>query len=475
MRKLIIVVGFLVLLALASPFVFGILTEGKVRDRLETTAENQLVAVRIASYDRGWLNSRARFEIGLSESYLAQIEDLAQQPGLSQMLRSFAIPVIVEFTHGPLLLGEFSGIGFLGVLARPDPEAQIIELAETTLGVPYLFELRGKSGFGSGFEFEGEIPPFGGAFADVSWDFSGLEVSGVSTVDRVVFEAGLNEVSVQSPLASGVLESLTMKGDSELRPGRFSLGTSETKLGRLTASNPSVGRAPLVIAENVSMATTTSENAEGTHLDMEVIYRIGQIAVADDFRVSDAALGLRLGHIDSEAVDEIIAAASSVQANSDPAGMVDAVMPALERVVAESPELTIDPLQFSLPEGRFDGRVHLGIDGSSLPTGRIDDLMNPAVAMGALTADADITMSKTLAEMVAGFVAKWTMPQIMGPDGEPLPSDQVTAMVDGQVAQTLTMLTTFGIVRDSGDDYSCTLQLAGGALTANGQPVPLPF
>ena len=48
-------------------------------------------------------------------------------------------------------------------------------------------------------------------------------------------------------------------------------------------------------------------------------------------------------------------------------------------------------------------------------------------------------------------------------------------MADAQVAQTLGMLTTFGLLQVSGGDYICTLALRDGALTANGQPVPLPF
>ena len=56
-----------------------------------------------------------------------------------------------------------------------------------------------------------------------------------------------------------------------------------------------------------------------------------------------------------------------------------------------------------------------------------------------------------------------------------LPPDQAAAVIDAQVAQQLGMLETFGLIRDSGNDYSCTAALKGGELTANGQPVPLPF
>jgi uncharacterized protein YdgA (DUF945 family) len=475
MRKLVIAIGIIAVLVLASPFVIGILAEGNLRERLETINTNELVALRVASYDRGWLNSTARLELGLGDAYLTQIETLAQQPELSQMMREFNIPVIVEFAHGPILVGETSGIGFLGVNAYPDRESQPIQLVQTFLGIPYLFELRGKSGFGSGFQFSGEMPAFDGAFADISYNSSGIEVTGVATRDHVQFDAVLDEASVQSPFMSGVLESFTMQGDSALRPGQFSLGTTETTLGRLTAINPISGSEPAFTAENLSVATKTSENPEGTHLDMELIYRIGRIAVANAFEVSDAALGLRLGHIDSAAVNRLIEAASSMQTTADPMAMAAQLMPLLDQVVAGSPEITLDPVQFSLPEGNFTGRLHVGLDGTALPTGSINDFMNPAVALGAVTADADLSASKPLVAMIAGLVAGQNMPNMTGPDGQPLPPEQIAAMVDAQVAQSLTMLTTFGIVSDSGANYTCTVRLAAGALTANGQPVPLPF
>jgi uncharacterized protein YdgA (DUF945 family) len=164
-----------------------------------------------------------------------------------------------------------------------------------------------------------------------------------------------------------------------------------------------------------------------------------------------------------------------LQVTADQTALVETVMPLLEQIVAGSPELTLDPMQFSLPEGTFSGRVHIGLDSSALPTGSINDLMNPAVALAAVNADADLTATKTLVHMIAGLVVGQDVPPMNGLDGQPLPPEQVAAMIDAQVAQSLVMLTTFGIVSDSGANYSCSVRLADGALTANGQPVPLPF
>jgi uncharacterized protein YdgA (DUF945 family) len=475
MRKLLIAIGIVLVVIMATPFVVGIIAEGTVRARLDAMNESQFIALRVDDYDRGWLSSRTRLEFGFGESYLDQIETVAQQPQVTDVLRNFGIPVIVEFTHGPLLVGEISGIGFLGVKAYADPESQFIELAETFLGVPYLFEFRGKSEFGDGFHFTGDIPEFGGALGDISYDFSGIDLVGVSTLDHLEFEAVLEEASLQGPLLSAVLESLRMTTDSELRPGSFSLGTSAVTLDRLAVINPSLGASPMLSAENLNIATTVSENAEATHLDVEVAYSIGRMAVADSFELSDAALGLHARHLDIAAMNEISAAANWEEMANDPAAIMSTVMPLLDRIIAGSPEIAIDPLQFTLAEGSFNGRVNLGLDGSALPTGSINDFLNPAVAMQAITADADFTAAKPLVEMIARLVTAEDMPAMSGPDGGPLPPEQFAAMLDARVAQTLGALTTFGLLRVSGDDYTCAITLRDGALTANGLPVPLPF
>ena len=475
MRKLLIAIGVVIVLVMASPFVVGIVAESRLRDRVESGNGGQFIALRVADYERGWLQSRARIELGLGDAYLGQIEAMTQQPQVADVLRSFVIPVIVEFTHGPILVGEISGIGFVGVKVHPDPQSQTIQLAEMSLGVPYLFEIRGKSQFGSGFHFTGDIPSFDGGLADVSYDFSGIDVTGVSTLDHLEFDAVLESASVQSPLLSAVLESFRMTGDYDLREGSFAPGRSEMTLGRVAAINPLLGAAPVFAAENLSIVTTTSESADRRWLDGEVVYRIGRVAAGPGFEISDAALGLRLAHIDSAALNGLVEAASSVQMSANPAALVAEILPHFDRIVAGSPELTIDPIRFALAGGDFDGRLQIGVDGGALPTGSVNDFMNPAVARQALTASADLRASKPLVEMLAKLIAVQGMPAMTGPDGGPLPPDQLSALVDAQVAQQIGQLTAFGLIRDDGDDLSCTVSLEGGELIANGQPVPLPF
>jgi uncharacterized protein YdgA (DUF945 family) len=475
MRKLVIAIGIVLAVIMAAPFLIGILAERSVRNELQSISSNELVTLRIASYDRGWLDSSARIELGIGESYLKQVELVTQQPAVAEMLRSVAIPFIVDFTHGPILVGDHSGFGFIGVKAYPDSQNLMIQMVQRTLGMPYLFELEGTAGFGTGFEFSGEIPSIDGTVADSSYEFSGLDVTGLSKGDHVDFVAVIESASLQGPFMSAVLDSFRMTGDYTLRPGTFSLGRMETSLGRLAAINPSLGATPMFTADNLRISTTTTENAEGTHFDMEMIYGIGRLAAAGTYEISDASLGLRLTHIDSLAASEIITAASAMQATDDLAEMTSELLPQLNRLVAGSPGIAIDPLKFTLAEGDFNARLRIGIDGSALPTGSANDLMNPAVAMGAISADADLAASKPLVQMLARLAVAWMTPAILDANGQPLPREQQMSMVDAQVSRNLGMMTTLGLVRDDGESLSSALRLADGSLTANGKPLPLGF
>jgi uncharacterized protein YdgA (DUF945 family) len=275
---------------------------------------------------------------------------------------------------------------------------------------------------------------------------------------------------------SAALQSLVVKSDTQMRSGEISIGTNEFALERLTASNPLLGAAPLFSAEGLSLATAVNEIDGGSHLDVDVLYRLGRVAAADAFAVTDVALGVSLGHLDRQAVNGLFESMSSVDIASDALALADGMLPLAEQLIAGGPEISIDPIQFSMVEGSFNGRVHIALDGNALPTGGISDLMDPAVVRQAVTAEADLTAAKPLVQMLARLAMSQNAEMPLGPDGEPLlPPEQLAAMIDAQVAESLTMLTTFGIVAEVGTDYSCTLRLANGTLTANGQPVPLPF
>jgi uncharacterized protein YdgA (DUF945 family) len=158
MKKAAVVVIIVLLLALCGPFATGMLTQSSMEQRIEQRGSNAMFTSEIVSYERGWYQSQARLEFGLSEIYL---EQLGAARGDSEMLvwLTQRIPVIVDIVHGPVTLAGGLNLGMARVTARPDPASPTVAQIEQLLGLPYLFEFRGRAGFGTGFEFDADVPP----------------------------------------------------------------------------------------------------------------------------------------------------------------------------------------------------------------------------------------------------------------------------------------------------------------------------
>lgn len=471
-RAPIIVVGIIVVLLLVSPFAIGLFTENSFRQRIETESMNPYLSTSIESYDRGWFTSRVRLSYGLSDNYVTELEALGAVSPVST-LSSAKLPVIVEIAHGPILLKNGFEIGSAAVKAYVDPDAPMVSLAQQVLGLPYLIELRGRSGFGSGFEFEGDVPPAKGNMADFDYDFSGIDFSGRLNGDDLRFDAMLANCSVQSPFASAILDSLTINGDYEHRPGQVTLGTGGIAVTRFTATNPLVGGEPSFSLDNASATGSVDEDETGTTLDIKAVYRLGQLA-AGELALHDAAIGLNFNHIDEAAMNRLYSLASNASGGLDESQMRAQIMPILEDVLAGDPSISVEPLQFSMTDGDFNGRIGITVDSSALPTDQASVLQNPMALVGALSAEADITASKPVAERLAALAAERNMPAT-GPDGQAVPDEQRESMAHAQATQMLQFLSTQGLLVDNGDSYSTSIRLADGTVTANGQPLPFGF
>jgi len=84
-----------------------------------------------------------------------------------------------------------------------------------------------------------------------------------------------------------------------------------------------------------------------------------------------------------------------------------------------------------------------------------------------------MTASKRLVEYLGGMLMEQQLAFVTGPDGQPMPLDQIQAMASAQLNLMLTGLAAQGLLVDEGDSYSMAFQLNNGTATANGQPIPL--
>ena len=456
-----VAVGVVALL-LVSPFAIGSFIESGLREQIAIYDENPSLSATVDSYERGWFDGTARISFGLSDTFLTQMQAFDPNSPAAALIGGSRIPVVVELSHGPILLDGGFGIGTATVRAYVDPESPMVAIAENFLGLPYLFELRGRSGFGTGFRFEGEIPAAENAFEDLSYAFTGLEFSGTIRNGDFDMSAATDSLSVQSPFFSAILESLALEYDYDYRADRIPLADAELSIGRLAATNPLLGAEPIFATEDLGIVWTSDENDAGTHIDARVVYSAGSLIVANELAVSDTAIGISASHLDANALLQLQEIASRLPPGATEVDMGELFMPILDQLIAGEPNISIEPARFTMSGGDFDGRASVSIDASVLPTGSFAELMNPLFAMLAVSAEIDMNVSKSLARYLLGL----TMGQQFGAQMEPA---QLEAMADAQ----FTGLVAQGLLVDDGDRYSTSIQYSAGAATANGQPIPL--
>lgn len=475
-RGRLIIVGVVAFLLLASPFAIGLFAERGLRNQIEIYDTSSRVSASVDRYRRGWLNSTASISFGIGDEYLSILG--AMDPTLALMTSlsgEFRIPVVVEFAHGPVLFGGESRFGTAGVRAYIDPDASLAVMVQSVLGMPYLFELRGRSGFGSGFHFEGEIPPAATSFVGLDLDFTGLEFAGRMRRGHLVLDAGIESLALQGTDFSAILESLSMTNDYRTRPGTFSLGTAELTLGRFVVGNPLLGGTPIIAIDNASVQASILENPEGSHLDLETVVGVDRFATAGLPEFRDAAVGIGIERLDADAMQQLYEAAKRPTVLGNLAADEAFMTPLVERILAGGPTLTVEPLSLSMDEGRLEGRASAAINPDALPTGQLSDLDDPAVAAAAIDMAVDLTVSKALIRRLLGLQLMPQIAQAAVASGAPLEQDRLEALADARAGLTLTTLAATGLLADEGEDYRVRIGTANGALTANGQPLPFFF
>lgn len=465
-RVPIIVIGIVVLLLLVAPYGLGSLAESSVNRQIDLMAENPAMGIEITDYDRGWFKSRATIEVKPSEAYL---QDAGNQNPMVQMILSQAsAPFEVELGHGPVLTLNGIGIGSYAVKATLDPATEWVQMAMTNLNVPYVFQLRGHAGFGSGFRFDGDIPAFETNAQGQTVTFSGLTFSGHTNGRETSFDSTSDRLALQSTFMNMALEGLRLNGDFERSDSSMSFGTGRLDVGRFVAINPLLGTQEVIALDNLGISATVGLN-DAENVDYGIAFEAGSMQIQDSPNFTDVAVGITLLNLDFAAFEQLSQIASQTSSLGDPNVLAMQVLPLLDQIVATGPGLSLDPVGLTMDGGRLDGTINATIDPASLPTGQAMDLTDPNVLSAAVKADLELTAAKA---MVVDLMAMnirpqlaFSMPTATETQLETVSKQQAEQMIQGIVDQ--------GMVADAGDNYSTTIVLENGVATVNGMPIPL--
>jgi uncharacterized protein YdgA (DUF945 family) len=394
----------------------------------------------------------------------------ADNPMMQMILSQVIAPFEVELGHGPLLTLNGFGVGSYAVKATLDPATEWVQLAMTNLDVPYVFQLRGQTGFGSGFTFDGDIPSFETDMQGQTVSFSGLTFTGHTTGRGTTFETNSDRLALQSTFMNLTLEGLGLAGDFARASGGMSLGTGKLSVGRFVAINPLLGTQEVIALNGIGVSATTALNDAG-NIDYGIVYEAGSMQIQTSPNLADVAIGITLLNLDYAAFEQLsqVAAQSSF---GDSSSLAMQMLPLLDQIVAAGPGLALDPVRLSMDGGQLSGRLNASIDPAAMPTGRsgqVMDLMDPNVLIAAVRADLELTAAKA---MLINLIAMNIQPQLAF--AMPTATEtQLATVARQQAEQTIQGIVAQGMVADAGDNYSTTIVLENGIATVNGMPIPL--
>ena len=458
------VVALVAVLLLALPPALGMLTEARVRERAASIGVNGLITVEVKSFDRGWFRSKAKIEFGLAPEYVAK---MGATTGAASALGQHAT-IAVDFAHGPVAVQNGVHFGWSTMVARLDPETPGLAQIERELGVPYLFEFRGRTGLAGGVTFEADVPPMDVPTGRSQFKFSGATLDGRYTGNRLVSDTRASSVEFASPGGTFTLRNLRVSTDNEILSQDLTPGKGEFSIESVAAIDPLQGSTPLFQVDNFKVAGTSTLNAAQTLLDMQLTYGLDRLHVEEN-EVTGVTVGLTAHNLDVATFRHYNTTMRELGLSAtppDPQDVVAGLRADIQQALAAGPSLVFDPIRFAFDGEPFEGRAEVTIDPAKLPPGGITDL-DPAVVMGFVNSNADVKMSKALARRFVALAAEMQF------RGDPrMPPEQLKYMAEAQAGLMLVQLVGQGFLVEDGEVYRAALRFVDGALTLNDKPMP---
>jgi uncharacterized protein YdgA (DUF945 family) len=172
-------------------------------------------------------------------------------------------------------------------------------------------------------------------------------------------------------------------------------------------------------------------------------------------------------NLDVAALEAYSTAVQDVASTGDASALMASLGPQLDRALRAGPSFTIDPLSFQLDAEPFEGRIVVSTNTANLPPAGALSFDNPLLLLGMFDTDAEVRLSKALAQRLATLAV-----QMQLANDPAVPPEQLTYMAEAQSGLVLTMLVGQGVLVDSGTGYTTALKLTNGAVTLNGNPLP---
>jgi uncharacterized protein YdgA (DUF945 family) len=465
-KVLVAVIVVLALVLLATPRVVSSITAARVTEQVAAINDSGVMTAELKTYASGWFRSAAKIELGLAPEYLANMAGMAPLGGDPQNLGGRAT-IAVDFAHGPVAVLDGVHFGWSKIVAHLDPEQPGIAELQQNLGIPYVFEYRARTSFAGTMAFDADVPAIDLPIDGARFQFSGATLAGNYRGGNIEADARIASLDFSSPTGTFAVAGIHMSADNRFVSQYVLPGDAEFSIESVAIVDATRGTTPVFEASNLKFASNSALRESDSLLDMQVTYDLDSMRI-DTTQITEAALGVTMRSLDVAALQAYSAAASNfaTAGAQDPAAFAATLSPHFERALAAGPSMTLEPIRFRVGGEPLDGRIELVTNTARLPPAGQLNFENPLLVLAIVDGNADLRVSKVLAQSLAAVTARMQLANSgMAPD-------EAQFMAEAQAGLILVQLTGQGMLVEDGDAYRTAIKFADGTLTVNGNALP---
>jgi uncharacterized protein YdgA (DUF945 family) len=455
-----ITIGVLVLVAASYPagaWYSGIVVQSRLKEyRQLMLKQAPYLTVAQEKYARGIYRSHEEITYEVGKRFLGELAKATAPSGAAGKLpESLSFTVRSEVEHGP-----FPKMGPLA-LARVETEFVLSdpirkELAKV-FGAGKPIEIVTLLSYGGGGSTTISSPSFEGLkLEDATMSWRGFKATvdfgpQLSTIEMQGAAPGFEVTSEKS--GSAKLDDVSFESKSALAFDDLYLGDASIKVKGLNvqpSANASAEAKPAAAMAMSGLAYTARMARKDDFLDLSGKFVVGNMDVSV-VKLSDLHYEFSLNHLHGPSVAAFVRLVR--KSFADGRGTLAGELPTEGRrigieILKRDPELVIDQISFTMPEGdaKLTGRMHIaGFDPSD-----IDGPSGPVVLLRKIDAEVDFSMSEALFAKFAASAG--------GGSGAATAEQNLAAMeAQGYVTRKDGRLTTH-------------IEYKGGQLTVNGKP-----
>ena len=394
-----------------------------------------VLAHRLESFERGWMESTALSQVRLSTGVEAVEFDVRHR------IRHGFGPMVVESI--PLFPPELEAL-----LAEAFGDAAPLTVT-TRLGT------RGDSA-----DIRLHSPPFATTLPDdpdVLVRSAGVEGEFHLEGRRLRGRLSAPEMVLEDSGSTLVLAGQTLELDLSDPASRVADGWLEYRLDALDMAEGD--REP---ARMERVRVRSVQTRQGDFLDLSFQTGFGALQAAG-WEATQGEMHLRLGPLHAARYEALLLELERVQTQTEqgsaPRGPGAVLLEHLPGLLAHSPELRLDPLRVQMSRGTMELALGAGFDGRDMESDTLD-------LAERLRLSGRIQATRALAEELAGLISLQTMGGEAGANVDPQARRLLATPLGRGVLQGLA---DEGYVREEGDGYRTDLSVEDGRLLINGE------